>query len=381
MVFSIPLWCGMSESMKRWDAVVVGGGLAGSAAALRLAKHGRNVLLLEKEATAHDKVCGEFISSEAQHYLREFGLDLTKLGSVPIANIRLIRGQKFASAKLPFDALSLSRNVLDEAMLLRAQGYGVHIWRGAEATAIVKEPQGSRVTVAGHDVVLADAVFLATGKHDLRGWRRKGGMQNDFIGFKMHVQLASAQKTALHGYVELTLFKGGYAGLEPVEGGKANLCLVVTKHHFAMFGKSWNGLLDAILKATPLLAERLAGSEPCWPRPLSIFGIPYGFVYRTSSEAVAGLYRLGDQMAVIPSFCGYGMSIALHTASLAVECYLHSDANTYHRNARSDLHPLIRRTSFLSKLANYPLAQQGMLLACQIRPELMTIIAAHNRIR
>jgi menaquinone-9 beta-reductase len=308
MVFSIPLWCGVSESMKRWDAVVVGGGLAGSAAALRLAKHGRNVLLLEKEATARDKVCGEFISSEAQHYLREFGLDLTKLGSVPIANIRLIRGQKFASAKLPFCA-------------------------------------------------------------------------NDFIGFKMHIQLASAQKTALHGYVELTLFKGGYAGLEPVEGGKANLCLVVTKHHFAMFGKSWNGLLDAILKATPLLAERLAGSEPCWPRPLSIFGIPYGFVYRTSSEAVAGLYRLGDQMAVIPSFCGYGMSIALHTASLAVECYLHSDANTYHRNARSDLHPLIRRTSFLSKMANYPLAQQGMLLACQIRPELMTIIAAHNRIR
>jgi hypothetical protein len=124
----------------------------------------------------------------------------------------------------------------------------------------------------------------------------------------------------------------------------------------------------------------LAGAEPCWPRPLSIFGIPYGFVYRTTTGQQPGLYRLGDQMAVIPSFYGYGMSIALHTAFLAVEGYLHRDADTYHQTARRDLLPLIRRASFLSKIAEYPLAQQAMLLACRMRPELITSIAAHSKI-
>jgi len=366
--------------MKRWDVVVIGGGPAGCAAALRLAKNGRHVLLLEKETTAHDKVCGEFISSEAQHYLRELGLDLASLGAALVVNIRLMRGQKIASTPLPFHAFSLSRRVLDETMLLRAQDQGVHLWRGAEVTGIVKESQGWRITVVGYDVILTDAVFLATGKHDLRGWRRQGGIQNDFIGFKMHFHLAAAQKMALAEHVELTLFDGGYVGLEPIEEGKANLCLVVTKRHFAMCGKNWDGLLHAILKGAPPLAERLAGSEPCWLRPLSIFGIPYGFVYRAPLRQQPGLYRLGDQMAVIPSFCGYGMSIALHTAFLAVEGYLHGDADTYHRAARRDLLPLIQRTSFLSKMAEYPIAQQVMLLACRIRPELIASIAAHSKI-
>jgi menaquinone-9 beta-reductase len=367
--------------MKRWEVVVIGGGLAGSAAAIRLAQNGRNVLLLEKEPTAHDKVCGEFISSDAQDYLRELGLDLAALDAERIAHIRLMRGQKIASTRLPFPALSLSRRVLDEAVLVRAQDQGAQVWRGAAVTAIVKEPQCWRIEVAGRGVIRTATVFLATGKHDLREWRRAGGTQNDFIGFKCHFRLTPKQRVGLAEHVEMTLFDGGYAGLEPVEGGKANLCLVVTKRHFARYGKNWDGLLGAILKATPPLAERLTGAQPCWTRPLSIFGIPYGFVYRVPSTALPGLYRLGDQMAVIPSFCGYGMSIALYTAFLAVECHLRcDDADLYHRQARSDLLPLIRSASLLSKMAEYPLAQRGMLLACRIRPELIAMIARHSRI-
>jgi len=178
----------------------------------------------------------------------------------------------------------------------------------------------------------------------------------------------------------MTLFDGGYAGLSLIEKGKANLCLVVTKRHFARYGKTWDALLGGIMKASPLLAERLAGAQPCWPRPLSIFGIPYGFVYRGPSRDLPGLYRLGDQMAVIPSFSGYGMSIALHTAFLAVECHLRGDADLYHRQARSHLLPLIRSASLLSKMAEWPLAQRGMLSAFRIKPGLITTIVRHNRI-
>ena len=48
---------------------MIGGGLAGSMVAMRLASAGREVVLLEKEREAHHKVCGEFLSREAIHYL------------------------------------------------------------------------------------------------------------------------------------------------------------------------------------------------------------------------------------------------------------------------------------------------------------------------
>jgi flavin-dependent dehydrogenase len=64
--------------MKSWDAIIIGGGLAGSAAAIELARAGKKVLLLEKEGQAHHKVCGEFISCEAEYYLSALGFDLKK---------------------------------------------------------------------------------------------------------------------------------------------------------------------------------------------------------------------------------------------------------------------------------------------------------------
>ena len=370
----------MSENVKPYEVVIIGGGPAGSAAAIRLAQQGRSVLLLEKEPAARDKVCGEFIAPDAQHYLRELGLDLAALDAARIVNLRLMRGRAIASARLPFPGLSLSRRVLDEALLARAEEQGARVWRGAAATAARREPHCWRIEVAGYGVIRSETIFLATGKHDLHEWRRDGGAKNDFIGFKCHFRLTPEQRAALAEHVEMILFDGGYAGLEPVEGGKANLCLVVTKRHFARYGKNWDGLLRAILHATPPLAGRLAGAQPCWPRPLSIYGIPYGFVHRAPSSASPGLYRLGDQMAVIPSFSGYGISIALYTAFLAVDCYLRGGVELYHRQARSTLMTLIRTASMLSKVAEYPVAQHGILLACRIRPELITFLASHDRI-
>jgi flavin-dependent dehydrogenase len=39
----------MSESTREWDAVIIGGGPAGSGVATHLARQGRRVLLLERE--------------------------------------------------------------------------------------------------------------------------------------------------------------------------------------------------------------------------------------------------------------------------------------------------------------------------------------------
>ncbi len=80
------------------EHVVIGGGLAGAMAALRLASAGRDVLLLEKEQEAHHKVCGEFLSREAIHYLQQAGIEPLHLGAHTIQRVRLHSGKQAVGA-------------------------------------------------------------------------------------------------------------------------------------------------------------------------------------------------------------------------------------------------------------------------------------------
>src|ERR1700685_1659747 len=117
-------------STRHVDNLVIGGGPAGAMVALRLASAGRNVTLFEKESGPHHKVCGEFLSREAVDYLHQAGIDPLELGANAISNLRLSAGNHLISASLPFQAISLSRRVLDAALLARAEDKGCDILRG-----------------------------------------------------------------------------------------------------------------------------------------------------------------------------------------------------------------------------------------------------------
>lgn len=328
------------------SALIVGGGVAGAAAACLLAERGQDVLLVEREAGPHDKICGEFVSGEAAGYLLRLGLDLPALGAEPIGAVRLVHRGRVARAALPFPAFGLSRRVLDEALLARAEALGAEVLRGRGVRGLAPAGAGVAAQVDGVGRVEAPAVLLATGKHDLRGARRTPGRApEDLIGFKMHFSLSPPERDALRGHVEVVLLDGGYAGLQLVEGDRANLCLLIGRARFEAAGRDWDGLLDALRRDTPHLARRLAGAAPLMDRPLSIFRVPYGYVHRARGDDLAGVFRLGDQMGVIPSFCGDGMSIALHSSFAAVAS--RDDAAAFHRRMRRVLGPQIGLASLL----------------------------------
>jgi flavin-dependent dehydrogenase len=299
------------------ENLVIGGGPGGSMLAMRLAAAGREVVLLEKERDAHHKVCGEFLSREAVAYLAQAGIEPRQLGAATIERVRVTSAKRTIDAPLPFTALSLSRFALDEGLLQQAANAGCEVRRGAIAERLERTNVGWSVQVRDAKTILAKTTFLATGKHDLRAWERRGGAQTDLVGFKMHWRLSPAQTDAVRGAMELFLFRGGYGGLSLVENDVANLCLVVQRKHLASLG-GWTGLLPAMCDEIALLRGRLAHASQCWPKPLAISPIPYGYL----SPAGDGLWRLGDQAAVIPSFTGDGMSIALHSGSLAAEMHL-----------------------------------------------------------
>jgi flavin-dependent dehydrogenase len=364
----------MSASMV--DNLVIGGGLAGGMAALRLAGAGREVMLVEKERTAHHKVCGEFLSPEAVEYLLNAGVDPVRLGAVPIEHLRLSVGGRVMEAPLPFRAVSLSRCVLDAALLARAAEEGCIVRLGVAVARLARNGDNWTAEWADGAAQHARTAFLATGKHDLRGWSRPAGVQCDLVGFKLHWRLNPAETQALRGFMDLFLFTGGYGGLALVENNAANLCLVVRRSRLRTLG-GWPELLARLLEENAHIGRRLAGAHALWERPLAISSIPYGYMSHRNS----GAWCVGDQAAVIPSFTGDGMAIALHSGALAAEMYLGGgSAGQYQRTLRAQLKKGMLMATWLSQAMVTTAGRALAPLALTVLPQATGWIARSTRI-
>ena len=357
--------------------IIVGGGLAGAAAATLLAQSGAHPLLLEKSAEPHDKICGEFLSTEAQAHLAALGFDVGALGGAPIDRLRLVAGTRTVETRLPFRAVGVTRRVLDEALLEHAARAGAKVERGVTVRSIdaAGRDDGSELQTS-HGPITARTLLLASGKHDIRGVKRDtAGTLDGLIGFKQYFRVSPRTRAALAGHIEVVLFDGGYAGLQLVEDGVANLCLLVERDAYDA-ARGWDGLFADLL-AEPHLRARLGDATPLLERPLTISGVPYGFVDR--SDGVA--FRLGDQAGVIPSFSGDGMSIALHSARLAARAVVEgAGADAYARTFRRDCAAQIGRATFLQRAGWSPLGRAALLTGLSLAPRAMALAAAWTRV-
>jgi len=352
--------------------VIAGGGLAGAAAAARLAQQGARPLLIERSVAEHDKVCGDFVSTEAQAHLAAIGLDVRRLGGAAIDRVRLSAGGRSVATRLPFTALGLTRRRLDEALLEHARAAGAAIERGITVRAVA-----GRTLATSAGAVPADALLLATGKSDVRGAKRNAaGTLDHLTGFKQYFRVSAATLAALDGTIEIVLFEGGYAGIQRVEDGLVNLCLLIDRRRMAAGAAAY-----ATALAEPRLAMLLNSAEPVLARPLTITRVPYGFVHRRGDDVCGGVFRLGDQAGVIPSFTGDGMSIALHSARLAAEAVLAgASAAAYHSAFRRDVAAQIGRATMLQRSGETHAGRDMFLTAAAMLPPLLRWAAAATRI-
>jgi menaquinone-9 beta-reductase len=352
--------------------------VAGCAAAIALSRKGRSVTLIEREPTPRHKVCGEFLSGEALEDLHGLGIDVAALGAVPIEYVRLAASRRAAEAPLPFPAASLTRKSLDTALIAEAIAAGVRVERGRSVQALSRMTTGKwQATLDDATVREAPTVFLATGKHDLRGHARPKDPQR-WVAFKMYYRLAPAQAAHLARTSELMLYPGGYGGIQPVEGGIANLCWVVQQRYLARGGNRWENFLAKMQQDCPHLAMRLAGAEPLLGKPVAVTHIPYGHIRRTTEN---GLYCIGDQAAVIPSFTGDGISIALHTARCAVAAYVADEpAPDFQAKLRSALLPQMRLAEFAADGLNNSLARAVLPFCLRVWPGVMRVTARLTRV-
>lgn len=358
--------------------LILGGGVAGCAASIALARKGRNVTLIERELSPRHKVCGEFLSGEALEDLRALGIDVATLGAEPIDYVRLAAARRAAEAPLPFPAASLTRKALDTALIAEAVAAGVRVERGRSVQSLSHGTANLwQATLDDGTTYEAPTAFLATGKHDMRGHSRPKDPHR-WVAFKMYYRLSAAQTADLAGASELTLYSGGYGGIQPVEDGITNFCCVVQRRYFASAGLRWEGLLAKMQQDCPHLAMRLDGAEPLLDKPITITHIPYGYIRRTTED---GLYCIGDQAAVIPSFTGDGISIALHTARRATAAYLAAEpATVFQPKLRSALLTQMRLAEVAADGLNNALARAVLPFCLRVWPGAMRVTARLTRV-
>jgi flavin-dependent dehydrogenase len=360
------------------ETAIVGGGPAGAAAAAGLARVGREVVLIERAAGPHHKVCGEFLGPVTLAQLGRLGIDPSGLGAVEIDRLALT-ASRTAIVPLPFRALSLSRYRLDEELLGRAAQAGAEVRQGIAVRAAASSLKGWRLRCSDGSMVQCRNLVLATGKWPVRGIANQ--RDRSLVGLKMHLQLAAATAVAATGRVELFLFAGGYAGLEPVEGGAFNLCLVLARRIAAGIGSGWPALADWLVATSPALGERLAGATACWGRACAVVCPTGGMLPPPANAAQAGLYPIGDRLAHIPPFAGDGLAIALASAELAVHHLRSGSASAaYFDEARRLTAPTIRRAAAMILPARLRAGRAVIAGAAAHAPGLIRQLALRTRI-
>ncbi|GGD54271.1 hypothetical protein GCM10011411_12750 [Aurantiacibacter arachoides] len=269
-------------------------------------------LLIDRDADVGDPLCGGFLSWRTAEQLQTLGLSPAALGAHRVARLRLFDGPHQAALDLPHPAWGLSRHALDTAMRARALAVGARL-----DFDTVRAIEG--LTVEGRVASYRpQSLFLATGKHDVRGQSRPRSANDTALGIRLRLPHTPERQRLLGGAIELHLFPGGYVGIVLQEGGSANLCLAMRKSALADAGGSPQALFAQLARDHPALAARL-GDDWRQVRCDTIGAVPYGFI---AKDTAPGLFRLGDQAAVIPSLAGEGISIALASGVTAAQHWL-----------------------------------------------------------
>ena len=146
--------------MKHYDYMIVGAGPAGCFAAAMLAERGWKVIVLERREKGFCKLCGDGISVQAVHVLRQAGFPAERLeaaGAVRIKTVCHKRGDTLSRMTLGDEqrAYALSRRTTDA--LFRAKGFGAEIVYGEDVREL------SRNGTFRYRDREADRLIIATG--------------------------------------------------------------------------------------------------------------------------------------------------------------------------------------------------------------------------
>jgi flavin-dependent dehydrogenase len=303
--------------------IVVGGGLAGLIASIRLAKAGFPCLLFEKKPYPFHRVCGEYISNEVLPFLKREQL-LPGNSSLPDINVLQLSSVsgKMTELSLDLGGFGISRYTFDHFLARQARNCGVEVIQ-AEVDGITFDEREKIFSVyAGHTRYEADQVIGSFGKRSKldatlhRGFMNK---RSPYVGVKYHIRTQHPDNTiALHN------FNGGYCGLSNIEEGKSTLCYLVHRDLVKRY-KSIHELEKMVLFENPHLRKIFASATFLFEKPETINEISF----ETKEPVYKHILMAGDAAGMIAPLCGNGMAMAIHSGKLVSDLIIEAAKNQH----------------------------------------------------
>ncbi len=295
--------------MKRWETIIIGGGLAGLTAALELTQNGVDVLVIEKNTYPKHKVCGEYLSGEVVPYLESMGIDLSDAVKIDTLEISS-RSGKSLKTRLPLGGIGISRYALDQRMYMEAKATGAD-FKFSTVTKVEFENEEFIVHTVENEVLQAPVLIGAYGKRsnlDKNLGREFIKQRAPWLGVKSHYRYRGFDDNL----VGVHSFDGGYGGLSKTESGLVNFCYLANYEIFKKYGdiETFN---HRVVAENPRLKSLLEKGEPEFDKPISIAQVSFQKKMQVENHVL----MCGDAAGLIHPLCGNGMAMAIHSGRIA----------------------------------------------------------------
>ena len=272
-------------STESFQAVVVGGGPAGSTMAWALARQGVNVALIERTEYPREKVCGDFVEPAGLRVLGAMGCleTLERQSQLPITHVAgFVSCEQVYQGEIPYmhDKYNLPphgyiipRETLDMEMFNCAAAAGAKVYTGANVTGVVREGHTTTVNVRLKDkstfslkapmVVGADGVTSVVkrsyiGKLPRHEWYTSSSQRAYVEG----VDLAEGEATM---WFDEACYPG-YGWIFPMHGGRANVGIGILKEaairHNVNVPDMFTGFIERLKRHHPACENIRIEREP-----------------------------------------------------------------------------------------------------------------------